>query len=332
LAVGGNFTSSFKYLFGIDTSNGSFDMTFGSMGLNGEVKCFYNNTGNSCLYIGGSFDAFFGSSGISYNFYTFQYSTNTWYAFDNSSGAGFTSGSVYSITQDLNSSFIVVGGDFTNSITSSGSTGLPYILTYQTLNGFSINSYFGIGTTLNNPVYSVIGYSSSGVLVGGSFTNPLTYPTWTDNYGIYISWNGSNWDLNNIPSLSPQYPITKFVFIPNTGETFTILDNAGTDILFKGSTQTPTIPIGNRWNCVTYNGSSTLYATNNQTSAGFLFYQLNQSVGVGVLASGLQTFNTNGGQGFTNINMFSIGSSFEMVYRQATDSWWVISQNSCNFS
>jgi hypothetical protein len=112
-----------------------------------------------------------------------------------------------------------------------------------------------------------------------------------------------------------------------------VFDFSG-DKLYKGSTLTPIIPTGSLWNCITYNGSTTLYATNFQTSAGFLFYQLDQSVGVNITASAgtFQTFNTNGGQNYTNCYMTNVGSSFEMVYRQTTNNWWVISQNSCNFS
>ena len=330
MAVGGQFTGTYNYLASISNGYSVFDMTGGSSGLNGEVKCFYDNNINSCLYIGGAFDAFFGASGQSKRFYTYDYNTSSWYPFNNTGGAGFLNGDVLSITRDGNSGFIVVGGAFTDEDTGSGSINIPYLFTFQTTLGYNVNSFFSIGTTLNNQVNSVVPYSS-GVLVGGYFTNPLVSPSWSDNYGIYMTWNGTNWDLNNY-IFSPSNPITNITFIPSLGEYFTITNTGSSDTLYKGSTQTPTIPVGNLWNCIAYNGSSALYATNDQTSAGFLFYQLDQSVGVTITASSGQTFNTNGGQGYTTIYMFSIGSSFEMIYNLSLNNWWLITQNSCNFS
>jgi len=72
---------------------------------------------------------------------------------------------------------------------------------------------------LNDLVNSVVPYSS-GVLVGGRFTNPLTSPTWTDSYGIYITWNGTGWDLNNY-LFSPPSLISFITFIPTTGVYYT---------------------------------------------------------------------------------------------------------------
>jgi hypothetical protein len=331
LAVGGQFTGTYNYLASINNGLSVFDLTAGSSGLNGEVKCFWNNGSNNCLYIGGSFDAFFGSSGQSYKFYTYDYNISSFYTFNNSVGAGFTSGDVLSITQDIyNSNYIIVGGSFTSEDIGSGALSIPYIFTYQTTLGYDVSSYFGIGANLNSQVNSVIPYSS-GVLVGGTFTNPLTSMSWTDNYGIYMTWNGSNWDLNNY-LFSPPNPITKIIYISSTGEFFTITDAGSSDTLYKGTLQTPALPVGNRWNNIAYNGSLTLYATNAQTTAGFLYYQLDQSVGVSIIASGGQTFNTDGGSNFTTCYMTNVNSSFEMIYRSATNNWYVISRNSCNFS
>jgi len=326
MAVGGAFNTSYQYLFAIDSGFGSFDMTSGSNGLNAEVRCFYNNTANFCLFIGGSFDAFNGGSSFSLKFITYDYGSSNWYPFSNSSGSGFTGGDVYSIARDSSTSLYVVGGNFTNVTVSGFSSGLSYLFTYQTSMGYDVSSYFGIGASLNNPVYSVLPYSS-GVIVGGSFTNPLVYPSWTDSYGIYITWNGTNWDLNNIPFYQPQGPITQFIYISTTGDYFTIVDSGSFDTLIKGSIQMPNIPVGSRWNCIVYNGSNTCYATNNQPSAGFVFYNLNQSTALTITASGGQTFNTYGNLGLTNIIMYGAGSSFEFIYNISSNSWWVIALN-----
>jgi len=330
MAVGGAFTSPYNYILSIDTGFSVNDITLGNGGLNNEVKCMWDNVGYGCLYIGGLFDDFFGGAGsFSNKFITWAYSSSTWYPFSNSAGSGFTGGNVYSITFETSSGFAVVGGDFSDVVSNGSSTGISYLFTFNTVSGYDVNSYFSIGTILNNPVSSVIPYNS-GVLVGGSFSNPLTSPSWTDSYKIYITWTGTSWDLQNYPFSVFSDPVANITYIPTTGEYFTTIQSGGTQMLYKGSVQTPTIPVGSVWNCIAYNGSTTLYATNSQTSAGFLFYQLDQSVGITINATGGQTFNTDGGQGFTTINMFSIGSSFEMIYY--IGSWWMISSNSCNFS
>jgi hypothetical protein len=331
MAVGGAFTSSYQYLFGIDSGLSTFDITLGSNGLNGEVKCMYDNATNSCLYIGGLFDAFNGGSSYSNKFITWAYGVFSWYPFSNSVGSGFNGGDVLGITQDPGSNFVVVGGTFTDVVVSGFSSGLSYCFTFQTGMGYDVSSYFGIGASLNNPVYSVLAYSS-GVLVGGSFTNPLVYPSWSDSYGIYITWNGTNWDLNNIPFYSPYGPVRQFVFIPTTGDYFTIVDNGSFDTLIKNSIQTPNIPVGSRWNCIVYNGSNTCYATDNQNSVGFLFYNLNQSTALTISASGGQTFNTYGNLGLTTITMLGAGSSFEFIYSISSNNWWAIALNGCSLS
>lgn len=336
MAVGGQFNngtgSSFNYLFGIDNGNNSFDMTGGSSGLNNEVKCFCDNTSYNCLYIGGLFDAFYGASNQSLKFITFAYSASTWYFFNNySGGSGFYGGNVYSISIDFGSSFIVVGGSYTDVSPSGSGIGQSYIFTWNTSDGYTINSYFSLGLALNNQVNSVMGYGS-GCLVGGQFNNTQGYGSCNSNYGIYIVWTGSSWDIQTYPYFQPNNTVKNIFWSPSTGDYFTSIEDGAVELLYKNNIQTPTIPIGAVWNCVIYNGSTVCYATNGQTSAGFIFYNLDQSVGITITASGLQTFNTNGGQNFTSINAFSIGSAFEAVYRLATDSWWVISYQSCNFS
>jgi hypothetical protein len=235
-----------------------------------------------------------------------------------------------SITRDGTSGFIIVGGSFTDENAGSGFLSIPYLFTFQTTLGYDVASYFSIGTTLNNSVKSVVA-TGSGVYVGGDFTNPLVSPSWSDNYGIYMTWNGTNWDLNNY-IFSPSNPISSITLNPILGVYYTIVNLGSSDIIYNGAIQSPTIPVGNRWNCVAYNGSSAVYATNDQTSAGFLFYQLDQAVGVNIVAYGTQSFNTTGGSNFTNCYMTNVNSSFEMIYRSATNNWYIISQNSCNFS
>ncbi len=296
--------------------------------MNAPVYCFYDNSAFSCLYIGGAFDDFFTLTGGNYpKWITYEYFPGFFHSFSDTAGNGFFGGNVNSITQDTTSGFIVVGGSFT-TITQNANpaVSIPYLFTFQTLVGYDLSSYFSIGITLNSSVSSVAP-AGNGVLFGGNFTNPLTDPNWTDNYGMFITWNGSSWDRNNY-LFTPSFPIQSITLDP-TGVFYTISNNT---LLYGDIDLFATIPIGSAWNCVSYNGSSPVFATNAQTTAGFLFYQLNQAVGLTIVASGSQTFNTTSGSNFTTCFMTNINSSFEMIYRQATDKWYVISQNSCNFS
>jgi len=192
MAVGGDFSSvSYNYLVGINnTGYSSFDITGGNTGMNNSVYTLYDNPANSCLYIGGAFDDYYGILSATYpKWITFDYAGATFYPFSNVSGNGFFGGDVLSITKDTaNSNYIIVGGSFTSLLANGTPQTIPYLFTYITSSGFDLTSFFSIGTTLNAFVSSVISYSS-GILVGGSFTNPLIYPSWTDNYGIYIFWN-----------------------------------------------------------------------------------------------------------------------------------------------
>ena len=331
MAVGGEFSSvSYNYLFGImNTGYSSFDITSSFTGMNASVYTIYDNPANSCLYIGGAFDDYYGSLSATYpKWITLDYNTNTIYPFSNNAGNGFFGGNVLSITKDIaNSNLIVVGGSFTSLSANGSSQFIPYLFTFGTTNGFDLTSFFSIGTTLNNPVNAVISYSS-GVYVGGDFTNPLFSPTWTDNYGMSIVWNGSSWDLNNYIISSPS-PISSFTFIPATGVYYTTTN--GGNSLYADTTQYATIPIGSSWECVAYNGSNTLFATNAQTSAGFLFYYYNQAVGVNI-GSGGNTFNSINGSGFTNCYLTFTNSSVEMLWNTTLSKWFVISQEGCAFS
>ncbi len=92
---------------------------------------------------------FFGASGQSYKFYTYDYNLPPFCPFNNSFGAGFTGGDVFSITKDTGgNNFIIVGGSFTDENIGSGSINIPYLFNYQTTTGYDVSSYFGIGASL----------------------------------------------------------------------------------------------------------------------------------------------------------------------------------------
>jgi hypothetical protein len=329
MAVGGDFTGgTYNYLFGIqNTGYSSFDLTSWG-GMNAPVYCFYNNGANSCLYIGGAFTDYWTLSGGTYpKWITLDYNTNSWYSFSNVSGNGFFGGDVLTISQDIyNSIFIIVGGSYTSIQANSNPISIPYLFTYQTSSGYDVGSYFSIGTNLNSQVSSVVPYSS-GVLVGGGFTNPLFSPTWTDNYGIYITWNGGGWDLNNY-LFSPSQPISFITFIPTTGVFYT---NVGGATMYANTSQYLPIPIGSNWECVAYNGSNTLFATNAQTSAGFLFYYYDQNVGITINGGG-NVFRNQSSSVSTNCLLTNINSAVEMMWNSNLNCWFVISNEGCFFS
>jgi hypothetical protein len=332
MAVGGDFSSvSYNYLVGIqNTGYSSFDITASFTGMNAPVYALYDNTANSCLYIGGAFNDYYGIlSNIYPKWITFDYAGSTFYSFSATSGDGFSGGDVLSITQDIyNSNFIVVGGSFTAGTANGSIWNIPYLFTYATSNGYDLTSYFGIPSGLNAPVSSVIPYSS-GILVGGSFTNPLISPTWTENYGIYISWNGSSWDENNYLFSSPS-PITSITFIPSTGFHYTILN--GNTIYANTTPYTPPLPtFGSSWECIAYNGSNTLFATNAQTSAGFLFYTYDQNVGITINGGG-NVFRNQSSSVSTNCLLTNINSAVEMMWNSNLNCWFVISNEGCSFS
>jgi hypothetical protein len=240
---------------------------------------------------------------------------------------GFFGGDVLTISKDTaTSNFIIVGGSFTSASANSAPISIPYLLTYSTSNGYDLSSYFSIGTILNAPVSSVIAYSS-GILVGGGFTNPLFSPTWTDSYGIYIFWNGSSWDLNNY-IFSPNGSISFITLIPSTGVYYT---NVGGNTMFANTSQYLPIPTGSIWECVTYNGSNTLFSTNNQPAVGFLFYYYDQNVGITINGGGF-TFRSTSGSSFTNCLLTNVNSAVEMIWNSTLFSWFVISQEGCSFS
>ena len=326
MAVGGDFTGIYAYLFGINSSFASFDMTSWG-GMNASVYCFYDNTFNSCLYIGGAFDDYFTLTGAVYpKWITLDYNSNNWYSFSNNSGNGFFGGNVLTITQDTNSpNYIIVGGSYTSLQVNTTTQFIPYLFTFQTTFGYDVGSYFSIGTTLNDLVNSVVPYSS-GVLVGGRFTNPLTSPTWTDSYGIYITWNGGGWDLNNY-LFSPPSLISFITFIPTTGVYYT---NVAGNTMYANTSQYLPIPIGSSWECVAYSGL-TLFATNAQTTAGFLFYYYDQNVGITINGGG-NVFRNQSSSVSTNCLLTNINSAVEMMWNSSLGCWFVISNEGCSFS
>ena len=331
MAVGGDFSSvSYNYLVGINNSGSSyssFDITISNTGMNNSVYCLYNNSTNNCLYIGGAFDDYYGSlSNLYPKWITLDYNTNTFYAFSNNSGNGFFGGNVLTITQDTTSGFIVVGGSYTSLQFNNTTQFFPYLFTYQTSFGYDVGSYFPTGNAWNAPVNSVVPYSS-GVLIGGQFTNPLVSPTWFDNYGMYITWNGSSWDENNYPFFSPPNSISFITLIPTTGVYYT---NVGGNTMYGGSSQYLPIPIGSSWECFTYNGL-TLFATNAQTSAGFLFYYYDQNVGITINGGG-NVFRNQSSSVSTNCLLTNINSAVEMMWNSSVGAWFVISQEGCSFS
>jgi hypothetical protein len=331
MAVGGDFSSvSYNYLVGIqNTGYSSFDITGSFTGMNAPVYALYDNTANSCLYIGGAFDDYYGGLGANYpKWITFDYAGSAFYPFSNVGGNGFFGGDVLTISKDTaNSNFIIVGGSYTTASANSAPISTPYLLTYITSNGYDLTGYFSIGTALNAPVSSVISYSS-GILVGGSFTNPLSSPSWTDNYGIYITWNGSSWDLNNY-LFSPSFPINFITLIPATGVYYT---NEGSYIRADSTQYNPALPpFGSSWECVAYNGSNTLFATNAQTSAGFLFYYFDQNVGITINGGG-NVFRNQSSSVSTNCLLTNINSAVEMIWNSSLSCWFVISNEGCSFS
>ena len=324
MMIGGQFTGTYNYIASIDTSLAITDPT-GFSGLNSEVNCFYEDTAHSVLLIGGAFTAFYGMSGTFYGFVAFVWGASSWYALNNYSSAGFTGGAVKSITYNTGNNFVIVGGDFTDENITGSNLGIPYIFTFQTPDGYTVSSYFGIGVSLGAPVSSVLTYSGSDIIVGGQFTNTAGVGSCTTNYGFKMTWNGVNWDLYDYPLYGPSNVISSITYIASTGVYYTIENG---NIIFRGATQLPSIPTGSSWQCIAYNGSSTYFATNNQTSVGFLFYQLNDSLVITISSIGV-SFVTYSGV-YTICNLLGFGSAVEMMYNNGT--WWVVSQIGCSFS
>jgi hypothetical protein len=335
MAVGGNFSSGgFVNLAGVDTGFTVIDITGGSNGLNAEVKCFCVNSTYNCLYIGGSFTNFNGGGGSQTNaFFTYDYNTNTWYNFDNTLNGGFTDnlgnvGTVNAISRD-NSGLIVVGGSWDIVVLSSGTQSIPYLFTYTTSNGYQVASYFSIGSTLNAKVNTLLDYNSGGILVGGDFTG--LFPSF-DNYGILIIWTGAFWTINSYPTGGGgSAPISSIVQPAGSGTNIYTLYNNGS-ILYLNATVLPPLPIGTAWGCIafSYPSSNIFYATNAQTSAGFLFYSLNTAPNVTLTSVyPIKQYST---LSHTNIDLLGTGSIAELIWNAGLSEWYIISSYGATFT
>jgi hypothetical protein len=144
-----------------------------------------------------------------------------------------------------------------------------------------------------------------------------------------IFWNGSSWDLSNY-LFSPSFPIIFITLIPATGVYYTNVN--GNTIYANTTLYTPNLPsFGSAWECVAYNGSNTLFATNAQTSAGFLFYYYDQNVGITINGGG-NVFRNQSSSVSTNCLLTNINSAVEMIWNSTLGAWFVISQEGCSFS
>jgi hypothetical protein len=107
--------------------------------------------------------------------------------------------------------------------------------------------------------------------------------------------------------------------------------NVGGNTMYADTTQYLPIPIGSFWECVAYNGSNTLFATDAQTTAGFLFYYYDQNVGI-TISGGGNVFRNQSSSTSTNCLLTNINSAVEMMWNSSLSCWFVISQEGCSFS
>ena len=340
MAVGGNFTAiignDYHNIAGVDTGFNMFDITPGYKGVNAEVKCFFNNTFQKCLYIGGRFTDFNGNSGSSYNsnaFFTFDYNTSTWYNFNNYYGGGFLDSGggvsvVNAICRDNATGFIIVGGDFAQvNYSSNPPPGNPYLFPYSTLYGYDVNGYYPYGLgTFNAQVNALLDYNTGGILVGGDFYNfgPFLY-----SYGILIVWNGSTsqWDINLYPfTSSPGWYISS-ITQPQGTDIYTIWGGIN---IYQNNTALPARPIGNSWSCIAWSGTSILYSTDAQTSAGFNFYILNTATAINLTSfHPIKQYST---ISYNNITLLAAGSTIELIWNAAKSQWYILSYQGASFS
>ena len=336
LAIGGKFTGNgFTNFACIDINYNLMDITNGYGGLNEEVKCFFDNTSKECLYIGGRFNDFNGNPGdLNTNaFCTYRYSIATWYDFDKYNGGGFLDstgnvGTVNSICKDISSGFIIVGGNFYQIIISNSPSIIrEYLFIFQTDNGYGVSGIYPYGLSqFSAPVHAVIDYNSSGVLVGGEFTS---FGTSLYSYGILIVWNGSQWDINPYPFATPNYisSITQPALNSGINDIYTIY---GGNSIYKNSTALPPIPVGTTWTCIAWNGTSILYATDAQPSAGFNFYILNTPTAINLTSvHPIKQYST---ISYTNIKLLAEGSTVELIWNNVKSQWYILSYQGASFS
>ena len=340
MAIGGNFSGhGFANLAGMDSGFFPKDITsYG--GVNAEVKCLFNNGNNNCLMVGGSFTDFNGGSGGVYNtnaLFTLEYSSGTWYNALNVSPAGsggfVTSfggvGIVYSFARDSASGFIIVGGDFYQVNTSSGTQGTPNLFVFQTFNGYDPAGFYPYGISpVNAPVKALLDYNGGGTLVGGDFTS---IGGGLLAYGILMIWDSfiNQWVLSSYPlgggGGNPITFITQPVF---GGDIYTYYGGSN---LYQTNALLPTLPTGSSWGCVAigYPSASFYYATDAQTSVGFPFYILNTSPSLTLTSvypiKQYSLISNN------NIALLGTGSIAELLWNVNLLEWYVISSYGTNF-
>ena len=341
MAVGGNFTAiignDYHNIAGVDTGFNMFDITPGYKGVNAEVKCFFNNTFQKCLYIGGRFTDFNGGSGGSYNtyaFFTFDYNTSTWYNALNHYGGGYVDngggvGVVNAISRDIATGYILVGGDFIQVYTNSGTQGIPYLFIYQTSNGHDASGFYPYGATgFNAPVNALLDYNGSGTLVGGDFSGIGAF---LYSYGILIVWNGSTnqWDISPYPFAGSGGFSISSITQPQ-GFSTPIYTIWGEIYIYQNSTALPVIPVGTVWSCIAWDGTSILYATNAQTSATFNFYILSAAAAINLTSVyPIKQYST---ISYNNITLLAEGSTIELIWNGTKSEWYILSYQGASFS
>jgi hypothetical protein len=251
---------------------------------------------------------------------------NIGYIWNNGASSGFN-GNVRTIALDSNSGLIIAGGDFTDF----KGTGISHLVSFQ-LSGPNLGLYYSFSFNPDGVVNSVV-IASTGVFVGGNFSNSSGVSSCNTNYGFYANWNGSSsWDLFDYPFFSPSSYIRKiYNFVPTTGPYYTIIDNLTTDDLYENTGLSPTItlppiPSGSRWLDIFFNGSITTFATDAQSSVGFPFYVLSPGGGVIVdLSSTGAVVVYNGTEYSNSIILTGLGATCETFYDISVNKWYVMS-------
>lgn len=337
MAVGGNFGFGFSNLAGVDTGFSVFDITPSYNGVNGVVNCLFYNSANNCLMVGGNFTDFNGGSGGVYNtnaLFTLESGSGTWYNALNYSGGGFIDsmfnvGNVYSICRDSVTGFIIVGGDFIQVQTSSGTQGTPYLFIFQTYNGYDPAGFYPYGASgFNAPVRAVLDNNGSGVLVGGDYTN--LSPSML-SYGLVMVWDGvSQWNLNPYPlGGGGGNSISTITQPASGGSIYTLYQN---QTLYIDNTLLPSLPAGTAWGCIAvgYPSPSQYYATNGQPAQGFPFYILNTATNITLTSVyPIKQYST---ASYTNINLLGTGSIAELLWNVNLSEWYIISSYGTTFT
>jgi hypothetical protein len=326
LAVGGSFNSPYRNAFYLDTILNANDFTNGDGGFDAEVYTFCENTSSSFLYIGGRFQYTINYNYFSPYWWNWDYGMNIGYIWNNGASSGFN-GNVRTIALDSNSGLIIAGGDFTDF----KGTGISHLVSFQ-LSGPNLGLYYSFSFNPDGVVNSVV-IASTGVFVGGNFSNSSGVSSCNTNYGFYANWNGSSsWDLFDYPFFSPSSYIRKiYNFVPTTGPYYTIIDNLTTDDLYENTGLSPTItlppiPSGSRWLDIFFNGSITTFATDAQSSVGFPFYVLSPGGGVIVdLSSTGAVVVYNGTEYSNSIILTGLGATCETFYDISVNKWYVMS-------